>query len=382
MSEKSKKILIACRNITFFLCLLFFYCINVLFVFYTPKGLYDFGSFIAAGQFAKNGENPYSEESPLIFSAYFPAINHAGLAPNLNPPISVLIFESIAEIPPQTSVTIWRFTTFLLFVISIFIAQFQLPAEPSPPNTWRIFWAFGMAGIWHTVHLGQIYALMLILAVTAWVYLKNKKDILGGIALGLLIAIKPNFVFWAIALFFFKSYAAFWAATVAAFIVSFIPTAFFGVDIYLQWLEASTKYTPDLLIFPANNSIQGLLARFNLPQVGIIISTAIAIYALIYIKNKRALPAKVNSIGVLVSLLVSPIAWTGYTLLAIPIMLEEKNWDWKYWSAAFIFMVPFYFPLILFQSSFFSFIVFGWFYGWGLLLLLFSAFNKKESISM
>lgn len=79
---------------------------------------------------------------------------------------------------------------------------------------------------------------------------------------------------------------------------------------------------------------------------------------------------KVNALGILVSLLISPIAWTGYTLSALPILLEHKAWNWRHWLAALVFAVPFLVPLALFQASFFNFVFFGWLYGWGLLVLL------------
>jgi hypothetical protein len=80
------------------------------------------------------------------------------------------------------------------------------------------------------------------------------------------------------------------------------------------------------------------------------------------------------------SLLISPIAWTGYTLLTLPILYERAQWKWPHWAAAFIFAVPFFYPLTLFLKSFFHFVFFGWFYGWGLLLILFELLMGKPTL--
>lgn len=381
MRFKSEHFLAASGRIFFFTCLTIFYIINVLFVFYSLNSLHDFGSFVAAGQLSRNGENPYSDQSPLIFSAYFPGIDHYGIAPNLNPPISVLAFEVLAGIPPEKAVAIWRIFSIILFIVAVAILQYQLHRFVNPSIKWRIVWAFGTAGLWHTIQLGQIYTLMLVLATATWVCSKQNKAILGGITLGILIAIKPNFIIWALILAVAGYRMIFWTASGVATGISLIPLFYHGTDIYLQWLDASLKYAPNLLIFPANNSFQGLTARFDLPQAGSIAGIALAMFVLVFVAKQRLPVSKNNSLGIIVSLLASPIAWTGYTLLIMPILFDEEIWDWKYWLSAFIFMVPFYFPLILFQDSFFNFVVFGWFYGWGILLVLnklFAAHDHKQ----
>ena len=45
------------------------------------------------------------------------------------------------------------------------------------------------------------------------------------------------------------------------------PYLFFRIQNYQQWFDAAKLFTPDLLIFPGNNSLQGLAAHFGLiPQ--------------------------------------------------------------------------------------------------------------------
>jgi hypothetical protein len=151
-----------------------------------------------------------------------------------------------------------------------------------------------------------------------------------------------------------------------------------GFGIYRQWLEATAIFTPNLLLFPGNNSFQGLTARLGSAEAGIVISILFAVFVVIYVYKTKPATEKVNAFGIISSLLISPIAWTGYTLLTLPIFFERKQWDWPLWFAAGIFSVPFIVPLALFLSNFPNFVIFGWFYGWGLLILLKSNLDQNQ----
>lgn len=349
--------------------LLYVYGINTIFVGTTLGELHDFGSFIAAGRLAQAGDNPYSSNSPLVFNVTFKGISLSGDAPNLNPPISVVIFKQIANIDPFISITTWRIISVLLFAASVVILQ-RTFRKTGFPAVLRIAWAIALAGFWHTVQLGQLYCLLLLLAVLTYVFLKKSKDIPAGIMLGLLIALKPNFIFWAIALLAARRWKVFLSAGFTGLLISLTPVITNGFNIYAQWLEASQLFTPVLLLFPGNNSFQGLTARIGQPQVGIILGVLLSLAVLWHIYKHRPVDAAVNALGVALSLLISPIAWTGYTLLLLPVFFELRKWNWKYYLSAVIFAVPVVHVLDNFKTSIAGFTLFGWFYGWGLLVLL------------
>jgi hypothetical protein len=357
------------RNVILVCLLVLVYYANIAFVLNSLNGLFDFGSFIAAGQLANENKNPYSNESPLIFSVYFGTNDLGGQAPNLNPPISVLIFQGLANINPFVSITIWRIVTIALFVAAVFTLHYTYPINGFKAIL-RLAWAFSLAGLWHTIQLGQIYTLALLLTVMTWVLLKQNRPILSGIFLGILIAIKPNFILWAILLFVTGNWRIFLSAGLCAASISAIPLATNGFGIYRQWLEATSIFTPNLLLFPGNNSFQGLTARFGSSEAGVILSIFFTVLIIFYVYKTKPVTEKVNALAIVASLFISPIAWTGYTLLTLPIFFERKQWGWPLWLTAGIFSVSFVFPLMLFTLSFFNFIVFGWFYGWGLLCLL------------
>lgn len=354
------------------------YFINIIIVSKKINGLQDFGSFIASGKFAVQGENPYSADSPLIFSVKFHKIDHQGIAPNLNPPISVLFFEQLTRIPPLFSAHAWRVLSILFYFIAFYIF-FRERGEQSPSFLWRALWMFGLAGFWHTIELGQIYTLLLLLSAMIFKYTRDRKFIPAGILLGLLIAIKPNFIFWAVALLAAGYASIFIIAGITALIISLIPIYVHGIKIYEQWFEASRIFTPDLLIFPGNNSLQGLTARFHTAEAGIILSGILAILILIMISKQKPSIQTTNALAVITSLLISPIAWTGYTILLLPYIMCLKKWKAVHWIATCIFLFPFYIILTYFESSFFNFVFLGWFYGWGLLILLFNEVKGATS---
>jgi hypothetical protein len=339
------------------------------------NSLLDFGSFVASGQLANQGKNPYGIDSPLIFSVIFQKLNHSGIAPNLNPPISVLLFQLIADIPPALSVQAWRILSLSFYIFSLYLLFGHYKTEASIP-LWKVAWALTLAGFWHTLELGQIYTFLLLLVVGIFMETKKGNSISAGLLLGILIAFKPNFIFWAIALAAAGHWVIFAAAGVAATTISVIPLYFYGFKIYQQWLEATRLFTPDLLIFPGNNSLQGLAAHFNLPEAGLAISVGLSIATLIIISRRKPALFNIHSISVIISLLISPIAWTGYTILTLPLFFGPQKWNTNMWVAACFFAIPFSFVLIFFEDNLFNLIFWGWLYGWGITSLAISEFKS------
>jgi hypothetical protein len=243
----------------------------------------------------------------------------------------------------------------------------------------KIVWAFALAGFWHTIVLGQIYVLLLAFAVLGWIFIKKERYLLAGVMIGLLISIKPNFVIWAFFLLAAGYPLTFLAALASSLLISLIPLIFYGPEIYTQWLAASALRS-ETLIMPGNNSILGLTARFQGMEPGIVLSVLLVVGLLVLLWRRSTdaaqRPELVSAFGILASILASPISWTGYTILALPIFFSLQKWSPLTWMAAAILSIPFAIVLQLHQTSFASFIVFGWLYGWGLLALLWDVVRK------
>ena len=344
--------------------------INILPFLDGKNDLMDFGSFYASGLKIQNGENPYDPNSEYIFEINFSRVGAGGKMMNLNPPISVIIFEFMSRFDPHQSLIIWQVTSAILYAWIIFLLATTYKQNIRP----AIFlWAFTLAGFWHTLVLGQIYILLLLFTVLGWIFLQRGKYIPAGIAIGLVVAIKPNFILWPIFLLFSGYYVTFSLSVLSGLIVSLIPVIFYGTRIYAQWLEASALH-PETMIMPGNNSILGLTARFDSISTGIVISVILVLILLVLSKRKihndMEKSEHISALGIIASLLASPISWTGYTILLLPIFFSLKKWTVPAMVSAAILSIPFAVVLQLFQSSFVNFVLFGWLYGWGILLLL------------
>lgn len=357
--------------------------INVLPYAGDQRQLMDFGSFYASGLKAQNGENPYDSNSAFIFDIVFQRVGAGGKMMNLNPPISVVFFSLLARFDPFKAMRVWQILSAFFYIAVVFALAGTYKQYLTPA---RFVWAFTLAGFWHTISLGQIYVAILVFTTAAWILLKNDRRVLAGIAIGMALTLKPNFVVWPIFLLFSGYFSVFVAAALSAIAISLIPIALYGPKIYIQWLEASAV-PHATLIMPGNNSFAGLVSRFNYDSLGVALSISLLL-ALLYLSIRQGKDSpqrfeRVSALGILASLLASPIAWTGYTILLLPVFFHKKDWAPLRVAAAIILSVPFAVVLQLWQNSFVNFVIFGWLYGWALLCLLveFGANTKTMSAS-
>jgi hypothetical protein len=363
-----------------------FYFIVVLMINVFPflgrqQGLLDFGSFYASGLQIQNGENPYNPDSEYVWNFNFSRVGAGGKMINLNPPITAMIFGYISRFDPYQSFRILQVLSAILFTGAIFVLTDVYKHNIRP----AIFiWAFTLVGFWQTLTLGQIYALLLFFAILGWIFLRRKKYIAAGIAIGLVVAIKPNFILWPIFLLVSGYYMTFLASALSTLLISLVPVPFYGIQIYKQWLEVSSLHI-ETLILPGNSSILGLTARFHEITAGIVISVVL-VCTLLYL-SKQKTPMRVESlehisaIGIIASILASPISWVGYTIFLLPIFFSLKKWTYLVLISAAILSIPFGFILKLWQTSFLNFVIFGWFYGWGILFLLGAVVKNTMMIS-
>lgn len=345
--------------------------------------LLDFGSFYASGLNLRNGENPYGANSEYVLDIDFPRVGAGGKMINLNPPISAMAFGLISEFDPHQAFKTWQVTSAILFTCVIFILTAFYKQNVAP----IIFiWSFAWAGFWQTLILGQIYVFLLLFVVLGWVLIQRKSYILGGLAIGVVVAIKPNFIIWPIFLMASGHALPFLAAAVSSLLISLIPVLFYGVQIYQQWLEASALRL-GTVILPGNSSIVGLTARFQNITAGVVISIVLICTLLYFLGQKAPIRSEpleyVSALGIIASILASPISWVGYTLFLLPFFFSLKRWTLPAILSAAILSFPFIFVLKLWQTSFTHFVIFGWFYGWGLIVLLgvlVSALFRTKSI--
>jgi hypothetical protein len=340
-------------------------------------GLLDFGSFIAAGKEAAAGNNPYSVDSPLVYQIQSQSTGQTLPSPNLNPPISVLLFRRMAHMKPVRAVSVWRILSGILFLLGISVLTGSYGEHTTPL---RILWAISLAGLWNTIALGQIYMPIFLLAVGAWILMEKGKTSGAGILLGIIIAVKPNFAFW-LALLGLAGYTrTMLSAAITTLILSAIPVLVFGTQIYQQWITSLLDYPSLGLMIAGNSSLSSLAARLRYENLGSFLSLVLAGFVAYFTsRNKHVLSLhEVNSLGVVSSILISPFSWAGYAILTVPIFFSKQRWSWPDKLAAACLVFPYPLILYFFRSSLFNSILFGWLYGWGLLLILIGIFIARK----
>jgi hypothetical protein len=338
----------------------------------------DFGSFIASGEQATLDKNPYSYSSSHVSRVPINEFNIVIPSPNLNPPITVLLFQLICKTGSNlaTLVISWKVISFCLYVVFIF---FLIRAGPKTINPITMLWAFSLAGFWQTIEVGQIYVPLLFITFFAWQNLKNKNSIAAGFFIGILIAIKPQFIFWALFLLCIDQKAIFIISAITSIAISIIPISIYGTEIYFQWFQAMTQYTGILL--PGNTSIQSLFARLGNQNLGLWISLAFLGLMLLYVRFIRPGEKKTSFLAISTMLLVSPYSWSGYTLFLLPGLFSQGKWTWKKIAAAGLLAFPFLFLLKFFATNILNFISIGWIYGWAIVLLIWDGIDSDTNLA-
>ena len=325
-------------------------------------GLWDFGSFVASGQAAAEGLNPYGIY-PLTLHVELPGFE--AWNPNLNPPISALLFQLFDAPDPRAAFETWRWMSIAFYVAAILLLVWRFWSPQAPIIA---IWVFALAGFWDTLFLGQIYLPLAFVAIAGWLLLERGHAWAAGILIGLLVSIKPNFLVWPALLLL----AGYWRpalmalATVA--IVSAIPLFAYGLEVYRQWFEliASDK---ERAFFLTNASFAGFAARAGMPLLGMIASFALLalLGAWAFLRRPDAMAA--SAFGLVASLLASPLGWVHYTLFLLPVFLS-------YWHkpamriVALLLIVPVPFVIGQFTKPAWIQLTIGSVYGWALVFCL------------
>jgi hypothetical protein len=326
------------------------------------ENLMDFGSFVASGRAAREGMNPYGIY-PLTFHVSFPGFE--AWNPNLNPPISALLFQAFDWAQPHVSLRVWWGVSVACYVLTVGLLVWRFRAQQ--PVAIAI-WAFGLAGFWDTLVLGQIYLPLVLAGVAAWLLIERGSAVWAGVLIGVVVALKPNFLVWPALLFLSGHRRAPLVSGVVAGLVSAIPLLVYGPEVYRQWLElvASDR---DRATFLTNASLTGLFARLDLRSLGVATSVGLLGAAAIWAWWRRPEAMRASAVGILVGLLASPLAWIHYTLFLLPVLASR----WHRLSlrlVAALLLVPVPFIIDRFGAPASVQATTGSLYNWALILCL------------
>jgi hypothetical protein len=337
-----------------------------------PGGnLWDFGSFVASARAAREGLNPYGIY-PLTLHVSFPGFE--AWNPNLNPPISALLFRLFDLADPHVSFRIWWGISVLTYGATVLLL---LRRGPRPERLVLFLWAFALAGFWDTLVLGQIYLPLVLAGTTAWLLLERGEGGWAGVLIGLVVAMKPNFLVWP-ALLFLSGYripALACIATAAA--ISAIPLVVMGPEVYRQWFEliASDR---DRAAFLTNASLAGLTARIGSPTLGLVLGLGLLAASALWAIRRRPTVTHASAVGLILGLLASPIAWIHYTLFLLPVFVTRWHVQGTR-LVALLLIVPVPFIIDQFGKPAWVQATLGSIYNWALVLCLIVLFMHERA---
>ena len=243
-----------------------------------------------------------------------------------NPPFWTLLTSPLALLEPLIAYRVFVLITVLASVVSLawMASELRLRAGWAAAGMGMLLLSSPLLG---TLALGQMYPLLSLGLVAAWIADRRGRSTLSGISLGLIVAVKPQLapvLLWPLARRQWRAFGVALAAGAAATLATIVVA---GPGSFLDWLEYVGNRRPDG--YWDNNTLPGAAARLfrendfvepiaTLPWVepaayvlgiGIVIFTAV--------KARRGSEAGLWAL-VAASLLASPIAWHNYLLLLGP----------------------------------------------------------------
>jgi hypothetical protein len=325
--------------------------------------LWDFGSFVESGRAAKQGLDPFGIY-PLTFHVVLPGFESWN--PNLNPPVSALLFQLFDLADPHRMFRIWYGISIALYALTVLLLTVRFSALPRPIF---LLWAFALAGFWDTLLLGQIYIPLVLAGVAAWLLLERGQAFWAGLLIGCVVALKPNFAVWPVLLLLSGHLRpALWAFLTAA-VISAIPAVVLGPQVYGQWIELLAS-DEERAFFLTNASLTGLFSRIGAAPLGLAISVALLLASAAWALWVRPSVVRVSAIALTMSLLASPIAWVHYTLFLLPVLMSR--WDLNGMRVvALLLIVPVPFVIAQFGRSAWTQATIGSVYNWAIVLCLF-----------
>lgn len=322
------------------------------------KGLEDWGSFVASGRAANAGENPYGVY-PLTFRVGITAAP----APNLNPPISVYPLRVAGHLNADLSHSIVYALSMAGFVFCVLL----LASSYRDASPLLVVWSFAMAGLWHTLEVGQIYVPLMVATTGAWLLLRrNEDDWRAGLLTGFIAAVKPQFILWPVLLLAARKPKAAAGGFASAAALSVFPLLLDGPTIYRQWLDATPPLIP-AQVFPGNSSILAMMGRLGHPHLGILLTGAMVVACLAWAAWRRPGALEVSAVAIIASLLAGPITWGGYTIMLLPVFFAAGIR--RTWPAAILLSVPFWWIVDNAPGSQMHLFLVGSIYGFGIIAL-------------
>jgi hypothetical protein len=303
---------------------------------FNPRAQYGykvFGSFWASGWAAAHGLNPYAVY-PLTWVFALPGHPGNVVDLNLSPPALLPFFEAMAWLRPELAAGVWTLISVALLIGSGALLVWH---HRGSVQHRQILWFLLARAMFNTLWLGQDYSLIIALATGTWVLLERDRQMAAGVALGLLIAAKPNYALWVLLLVFCGRWKASAMAAGVAAVLCALPLVLQGPGIYGEWMRAVAG--DPHWFFPNEVSLIGLATRLGHARVGEACAVVLLIAAFAIVVWKRPSLRVTSGVALSVGMLASPLAWYQYAmLLAGPLL--ARRWGWAMSVVLLLMLLP------------------------------------------
>lgn len=279
-----------------------------------------FGSFWEAGKHLDYAIHPYVWVTRQGFAEL-----------NMNPPALLPLFQLFALFDPQIGQSVWLLVSAAIYLLTVISLKDHVTRA-------QLFWLLTVPMVYTGIGLGQIYVLMIALGVAVWWCLRDNREIAAAVLIGVLVAMKPNFAVWGLLAFAAGHFRAAVVAGLVAFILSALPAALYGPDIFSQWLAAASGDNHGA--FPHDVSLWGYFSRLGIPGAQAAIAATLIASIAWAVKFRPSLH-DLTPVAILVGMLCSPLAWLDYLMIAAAFIVESK-WRLPMTLAAFLlYLMPF-----------------------------------------
>ena len=255
---------------------------------------------------------------------------------NLNPPFWVLLISPLGLLEPLVAYRCFVLITLFVTVGYLAWVANELRLRPA----WAIIGAVMLllsSPLLATLALGQIYPVLALGLVGAWISDRRGRYRVSGVALGLVVALKPSLapvLLWPLVR---RRWGTVGAAIVAGVAATLVGAVVVGFGATLDWLRLLSDRSPST--YWDNASLPGAAARFftegpYAEHVAVLpwtvwVAYALGIAALVYTAARARWDAEMGLWAlVAASLLASPIAWHNYLVLLAPgiLLLLARGW--------------------------------------------------------
>jgi hypothetical protein len=289
----------------------------------------DFPAFYSSSQMLTIGNRGYQ----IFLTTYLPIVKK--IAPNLNPPIFLMLFNPLVKFNYATALAIWSVLSFIAGIAGAGICFYYLLPQNILKKKWLTLYLFYFtffATLMNTT-IAQFGTVMLLLLMLGYHFYMQQRDFAAAFFWGMLIATK---IFPALLLFFVlreQRYRLFWATLLVFLLLALFPLLIYGPQVYQQyfsifggvlwygdnWNASMYGFLFRIFIDPHDTS-QSLLW---INMVYVVIFLLSLLWYLKTIAQKGQDQKKSFALTIIIMILLSPFGWVYYfTLLIYPLILS------------------------------------------------------------